>query len=97
MTAINSRECRRKLHEKQGGRCHYCGDRFQIGQGDVDHRTPKSRGGANAWANLVFSCFRCNRDKSDQTHEEFVAERMLAFKQFLLAPAAQEYLFTKPD
>jgi len=31
---------------------------------------PKSRGGADAWDNLVAACVRCNNEKADKTPRE---------------------------
>jgi 5-methylcytosine-specific restriction endonuclease McrA len=31
---------------------------------------PRSRGGANAWENLVACCFACNNRKGDRTPDE---------------------------
>jgi len=74
---------RRKLQSKarireglirlQDGRCWYCGKRFDECNGTphVEHQTPLSRGGADAFANLVMACGRCNTDKGDRTLEEY--------------------------
>ncbi|MGV0743543.1 HNH endonuclease [Mycolicibacterium sp. XJ870] len=46
--------------------CGYCGDFAST----VDHIVPRSRGGANSWANLIAACLTCNQLKADSTPEE---------------------------
>jgi 5-methylcytosine-specific restriction endonuclease McrA len=43
--------------------CHYCGGRAAT----ADHVIPKSRGGTDAWDNLVAACRSCNGSKQDQS------------------------------
>ena len=72
----------RKIFNKTGGRCFYCGvilppdtdnlDDYgqavsSIRNWDIDHVIPVSVGGSNADDNLVPSCKRCNGEKSDKT------------------------------
>lgn len=40
--------------------------------GQIDHKTPRSRGGSHDLANLVAACARCNSAKSARTPEEFL-------------------------
>ncbi|EME19571.1 HNH endonuclease [Rhodococcus triatomae] len=47
--------------------CAYCADRAAT---TIDHVVPRSRGGANSWANLVACCGPCNQRKADRTPEE---------------------------
>ena len=51
-------------------RCQYCGDTFPEHRLDIDHVVPRSRGGPNAWDNLVTSCLSCNRRKGAKTPSE---------------------------
>ena len=63
---------REYLADKFGHRCCYCG-RPQ-GKGvkfEVEHLTPKSRGGSNRVTNLGWSCKECNDKKDALTCEEF--------------------------
>jgi hypothetical protein len=50
-----------------GPRCAYCG-----GPGPLtkDHVIPKSRGGTDAWENLLPACRPCNKAKGNRTPEE---------------------------
>jgi len=67
----------------QAIRCFYCDVPFAgRGQGPdhrtVDHRIPRSRGGSEGLANLVFACYSCNQAKRDRAEDEFVASDWLA-------------------
>jgi 5-methylcytosine-specific restriction endonuclease McrA len=46
--------------------CGYCGGAAST----IDHVLPRSRGGANDWANTVAACGRCNNRKRDRTPAE---------------------------
>ncbi len=46
--------------------CGYCGRTATT----VDHIQPRSRGGANSWANTVAACGGCNQRKRDLTPAE---------------------------
>lgn len=62
-------EVREYLLEKWGRKCAYCG---AVGVPlEVEHIIPKSRGGSNRVSNLTIACTGCNKDKDDQTAEEF--------------------------
>lgn len=59
---------------KQGGRCHYCGEKLEIygpHKFQVDHFIPLSRGGSNFMNNLVVACPDCNRAKADKLPWEY--------------------------
>jgi hypothetical protein len=55
------------LYRMTGGLCWYCGSRAN----SIDHMVPVSRGGSNAYGNVVPACKPCNNNKSDQTVAEF--------------------------
>jgi 5-methylcytosine-specific restriction endonuclease McrA len=59
---------RKNILRRDGHRCQFCG------RGDVpltvDHVVPLSRGGEDAWENLVSACVSCNNKKGDRTPEE---------------------------
>jgi 5-methylcytosine-specific restriction endonuclease McrA len=57
---------RRGVLRRDGHRCAYCGGHAAT----VDHVLPRSRGGGDAWENLVACCVRCNNAKADRTPEE---------------------------
>jgi len=50
--------------------CTYCNKKKQIGELNVDHIEPKSKGGKNTWENLSCSCVKCNSHKRDRTPKE---------------------------
>jgi hypothetical protein len=47
--------------------CRFCGRRASETELEVDHLTPRSRGGSDDLDNLVTTCRNCNRGKSDRT------------------------------
>lgn len=68
----------KRLSEAQDDCCAYCGSPLS-GGGELDHKTPISRGGRHVVENLQWLCRPCNRRKGKKTHEEFVEYlRMMA-------------------
>ena len=55
--------------ERDGPDCAYC-DRAA---GEIDHVVPMSRGGPNAWDNIVGACRRCNASKGNRLLGEWRA------------------------
>lgn len=51
-------------------RCAYCGKKKPVGELDLDHVLPKSRGGPHEWTNVVTSCRPCNLKKADKLPDE---------------------------
>lgn len=60
------------LRVSQGDKCFYCGCDLR-GGGEVEHKTPLSRGGSNSIENIAWSCKSCNRRKHTKTADEFMA------------------------
>ena len=58
---------RRNLLRRDDHACQYCGATDRL---TLDHVYPKSRGGADAWENLVAACVPCNNRKGNRTPEE---------------------------
>ncbi len=58
---------RRNLLRRDGHACQYCGATEKL---TLDHVVPKSRGGPDAWDNLVAACTPCNNRKGSRTPEE---------------------------
>jgi 5-methylcytosine-specific restriction endonuclease McrA len=57
---------RRGVLRRDGQRCAYC-----LGHAStIDHVIPRSRGGGDAWDNLVACCLKCNNAKGDKTPQE---------------------------
>lgn len=61
---------RAKVFAEKGASCYYCGKDAS----HVDHKIPRSRGGADAIDNLVPSCRACNTLKGRKTADEFMGE-----------------------
>jgi 5-methylcytosine-specific restriction endonuclease McrA len=63
-----------------GTHCFYCGVAF-TGTGKlartIDHRLPRSAGGSERLANLVFACRGCNQRKADRSEDEFTSSDWL--------------------
>lgn len=51
-----------------GPRCAYCG---RPGRLTIDHVQPRSRGGTDAWENLLPACEDCNQSKGNRTPAEW--------------------------
>lgn len=49
---------------RDGENCGYCGT--TEGPFEVDHITPRIRGGENTLDNVIVACRRCNRSKKDR-------------------------------
>lgn len=62
-------EVREYLLEKFGRKCSYCGA-MDVPL-EIEHITPKSRGGSNRVSNLCLACRECNTKKGTQTAAEF--------------------------
>jgi hypothetical protein len=54
--------------------CQYCGSKPPLSDLDIDHVTPRSRGGISSWQNLVTACRTCNLRKGNATPEEAAME-----------------------
>jgi hypothetical protein len=68
-----SKNERRRVYEKTGGRCAYCGCALQIEEMAVDHVIPLADGGADAESNLLPACRSCNHRKNTESVERFRA------------------------
>jgi 5-methylcytosine-specific restriction endonuclease McrA len=62
-------EVREYLLEKFKRQCAYC--KAKDVPLEIEHITPRSRGGSNRISNLTLACHDCNRAKGNQTAEEF--------------------------
>jgi len=60
----------RNIHRRDGYVCQYTGRRLKPSEADVDHVTPRARGGGNTWDNMVTCAMELNRQKADLTAEE---------------------------
>ncbi len=54
---------RHNIYLRDHNRCQYCGEDKSRKELNLDHVTPRSRGGQTNWRNIVTSCLDCNRRK----------------------------------
>jgi len=66
----NVRFCRRNIFLRDRNICQYCGRVFPTSELNLDHVTPRSRGGMTTWENIVCSCFVCNKRKGGELPEQ---------------------------
>ncbi|MEI6046863.1 MAG: RNA-guided endonuclease IscB [Chloroflexota bacterium] len=62
-------EVRQYLLEKWGRKCAYCGN--SVVQLQIEHISPRARGGSNRVTNLTLACEPCNTRKGTKTALEF--------------------------
>lgn len=60
-----------ELYEQQGGLCKYCSEKLTNDNLSIDHKTPRTRGGAHSFENLALVCHHCNNTKHNCTEPEF--------------------------
>ncbi len=65
------KEIREVLFDSQGGKCIYCGRRYNLGNFIADHKKPVNREGANKIENIQLICPACNKYKGRMTDPEF--------------------------
>lgn len=54
-----------RIMKRDGFKCKKCGKSQEQEQLEIDHITPRSKGGASDPENLLTLCFTCNRGKGD--------------------------------
>ncbi len=59
--------------EAQNGLCVWCGCDLRQAEIEIDHLIPISKGGKHVQGNLILTCQKCNRQKSDAMPWEFRA------------------------
>ena len=69
---------RNYLLEKHNRKCFYCGK--TVSKFEVEHMTPRTRGGSDRIDNLTLSCHDCNQKKNTLTAEEFIQQTLSAKK-----------------
>ena len=81
----------RTLFKRDANVCMYCATRFPSSELTRDHIQPISRGGVDAWTNVVTACRRCNNHKGGRSPEE--AKMQLVAVPF--TPTYAEYIYLK--
>lgn len=76
------------LFRRDQNLCAYCGNEFSTSDLSRDHIRPTSKGGPNAWMNVVTACNSCNKLKDDRTPEQ--AGMQLLYVPYI--PNRAEYL-----
>lgn len=79
-------EVREYLLEKWNRTCAYCGAKDT--PLEIEHLTPKSRGGSDRVSNLTLACHPCNQKKGNQTATEFGHPQLQARARMPLKDAA---------
>src|SRR5258706_3723293 len=62
--------CAKAIRERDDNRCQYTGRMLRPDEGSLDHVVPRSRGGRDAWENLVWSAKDVNQRKADRLRHE---------------------------
>jgi len=62
--------CAKTIRERDDNRCQYTGALLRPDEGSLDHVLPRSRGGKDAWENLVWSSKAVNTKKGNRLPEE---------------------------
>ncbi|MCC5885391.1 MAG: HNH endonuclease [Gammaproteobacteria bacterium] len=78
----------RALFRRDQNLCMYCGNEFLDMHLTRDHVVPRSRGGIDAWDNVVAACKRCNHHKGNR----LLGEIDMDLKALPYAPNFAEYL-----
>jgi 5-methylcytosine-specific restriction endonuclease McrA len=67
---LEVRFSRRNVFLRDNFTCQYCLRIFPETQLNLDHVTPRDKGGRTSWENIVTSCFRCNTRKANKLPHE---------------------------
>jgi 5-methylcytosine-specific restriction endonuclease McrA len=62
--------CAKTVRERDGNRCQYTGKLLRPGEGSLDQVLPRSRGGKDAWENLVWADKSVNAKKGSHLPDE---------------------------
>lgn len=97
-----SKQLRKVIFDKYGGRCAYCGEKFgSIRDMQVEHFEPFSLGGADEIENYMPACRKCNYYKSTLPLETFrdyietIPEKL--FRRNFIFKLGVKYGFFSPD
>ena len=80
---------KRVVYERDNFTCQYCGQK-DIRKLQVDHRTPRSRGGTHDLNNLITACRKCNSKKAYKTYEEFINNEKIKIPNFFRGRPQEE-------
>ncbi len=74
---------RKRVYEKFGGKCAYCGQPITYKEMQVEHMEPLALGGADSMENYMPACRICNHYKHTLTVEKFREQIGLLTKRLL--------------
>ncbi len=66
----HARLSKKNVFLRDKGKCQYCLSKLTLAMATIDHIVPKSRGGQNAWENVVLACGKCNQKKGPRLPRE---------------------------
>jgi site-specific DNA-methyltransferase (adenine-specific) len=66
---LPSESVKQRLFKEQHGKCNACGVDMEIRHLEIDHISPKSKGGGDYYENYQLLCGSCNRIKGDRPME----------------------------
>ena len=70
MPTLKPKLTNQSIYERDGGRCQYTGKVISKSEGNIDHYIARSKGGKNAWENMVWCDSKLNSKKGNRTAEE---------------------------
>ena len=70
MPRLEVKFTRRNVFLRDKFTCQYCTKILPETQLNLDHVTPRDKGGRTTWDNIVTSCFRCNTRKGNKLPHE---------------------------
>jgi 5-methylcytosine-specific restriction endonuclease McrA len=76
--------------------CQYCGQKPHARELTVDHVTPRAKGGATRWNNVVAACRACNHQKGSRTPDEARMRLLRPPREPRFLPSVGERLGLKP-
>lgn len=69
------------IYKRDGGKCYYCGKELSVRQISLDHYLPRSSSGTDDIFNIVLSCKKCNREKTDSVPNNYQEVLIKLFKK----------------
>lgn len=93
----HSDERLRQIYDKTGGHCHICGKKLAFtsygfrdgarGSWEVDHSTPRAKGGTNHLGNLFAICVACNIEKGTKTSQHMRRKKGVSLRKHGVTPS----------
>ena len=78
MGSEDRRRRKRKLMERDEGKCFWCKTMLAYEDATMDHVIPMARGGTDALTNLVLSCQPCNNSRGCRDGRKMMSRTALA-------------------